>query len=760
MVFEIVIPSLYLLAGIMAYAAIHHLFIALQSSHNHMQLLFGVLCLLTVPLAIFHAQSLQATNVLDFVSTLKWNLSFTFLFFLLFPWVIALYTGVARLPFLAGLNVLFAALFVINLIQPFSLLYNHIYGIGTMDLPWGESIMRVNGQKSDWIYIAITSILAVFSYVLYALRSLYYRYRRRTDLYMTVAIGLCLFSTLEGILSRVSVIELIELSPLGLLVMMIVISMVLTSEMQQRLLTSERNFRSLFENSPVGISLSRNGYTLEVNEAYLRMFGFDKLAEVRGSPVINRIAPQSRAEVEERIRLSIQGYPTEDTYETTGLRKDGSQFPLFVSAKRVVLNDAPLGFAFLIDITEHVQNQQTIERISKLYKMLSEINSANLHIQEREQLFEAACHIAVRSGLVRMSWIGLLDRDSGDVVPVTQAGHVEGYLDKLKINIFNNVSGNGPTGIAIKSGTYVVCNDIGSDPRLAPWRDEALKRGYRASIVFPLTQSGHIIGAFSMYFHDAGSLTKDVIQLLVSLVEDISFTLNFIEESARREQAQNGLRELSTFLQSALENERKRIARELHDELGQTMTALHFDLKWLHERIDTQQHEVQGRLRSMQTLLERTVSTVRRISDDLRPGMLDDLGLAAAIEHYAENFAVRTGIACDLVMNMTEFDLSDEAATALFRIVQESLTNVARHSSANHAIIRMQDMEDNILLIVQDNGRGLPSDLSSGRKTYGLMGMRERVRILEGTIDIFNEAGAGLRIEVFIPKHSAIRAQL
>jgi len=263
-----------------------------------------------------------------------------------------------------------------------------------------------------------------------------------------------------------------------------------------------------------------------------------------------------------------------------------------------------------------------------------------------------------------------------------------------------------------------------------------------------------------MYFHDAGSLTKDVIQLLVSLVEDISFTLNFIEESARREQAQNGLRELSTFLQSALENERKRIARELHDELGQTMTALHFDLKWLHERIDTQQHEVQGRLRSMQTLLERTVSTVRRISDDLRPGMLDDLGLAAAIEHYAENFAVRTGIACDLVMNMTEFDLSDEAATALFRIVQESLTNVARHSSANHAIIRMQDMEDNILLIVQDNGRGLPSDLSSGRKTYGLMGMRERVRILEGTIDIFNEAGAGLRIEVFIPKHSAIRAQL
>ena len=174
---------------------------------------------------------------------------------------------------------------------------------------------------------------------------------------------------------------------------------------------------------------------------------------------------------------------------------------------------------------------------------------------------------------------------------------------------------------------------------MVPWRDEALKRGYRASIVFPLTQSGQIIGAFSLYFHDAGSLTDDVTQLLGSLVEDISFTLDFIDESARREQAQNELRELSTFLQTALENDRKRIARELHDELGQTMTALHFDLKWLHERIDARQKEVQGRLSSMQALIERTVSTVRRISEDLRPGMLDDLGLAAAIEHHAEKFA-------------------------------------------------------------------------------------------------------------------------
>jgi signal transduction histidine kinase len=110
-------------------------------------------------------------------------------------------------------------------------------------------------------------------------------------------------------------------------------------------------------------------------------------------------------------------------------------------------------------------------------------------------------------------------------------------------------------------------------------------------------------------------------------------------------------------------------------------------------------------------------------------------------------------------MNMTEFDLNDQAATALFRIVQESLTNVARHSGASRVFIRLQDMGGQILLIVQDNGRGLPDSQVPDRKTYGLMGMRERVRMLEGVMDIFNEAGAGVRIETFIPKHPTARAK-
>jgi signal transduction histidine kinase len=458
--------------------------------------------------------------------------------------------------------------------------------------------------------------------------------------------------------------------------------------------------------------------------------------------------------MEDRIRRRSQLETVETNYETIGLRKDGSQFPLYVATRRLIYKDGPMSTSFLVDFTERDKMRKSIERINKLYKMLSDINSANILIRERGKLFETACRIAVESGVFRMAWIGLLDRDSGAVVPVAQAGHVDGYLDNFDVNIYDEITGNGPTGRAIKTGSSVACADIIGDPRMAPWRDEALKRGYRASLVSPLKQSDQIIGAFCLYLNEVGALNSDVIQLLDNLAEDISFTLDFIDESSRRERVQNELRELTIFQQSALESERKRIARELHDELGQTMTALNFDLKWLHENIDTQEHELQNRLHSMQSLLGRTVDTVRRISEDLRPGMLDDLGLAAAIEHHVEKFSVQTGIACDLSINPSELDLEDQIATSLFRILQESLTNVARHSGASRVVIDLREIGENILLIVQDNGRGLPSNRDPGKKTYGLLGMRERVKILEGTLDIFNEAGAGARIEACIPKYA------
>ncbi|MGE5467535.1 MAG: PAS domain S-box protein [Ignavibacteria bacterium] len=219
------------------------------------------------------------------------------------------------------------------------------------------------------------------------------------------------------------------------------------------------------------------------------------------------------------------------------------------------------------------------------------------------------------------------------------------------------------------------------------------------------------------------------------------------DEELRRSQAQ--LQELTGFLQTAREEERTRIARELHDELGQALTVLRIDLSWLQGKCPKSEPAVINRLEGAYGLVERTVNAVRRISADLRPPMLDDLGLAAAIEHHVRGFAERTGIACELNMDREEFDLANDAATTLFRVVQEALTNAARHSGAKHVTIDIEEAEDGVHLVVADDGRGF--DASAAPPGFGLLGMRERVKMQGGRLAIESAPGAGTRVEAWLP---------
>jgi two-component system, NarL family, sensor histidine kinase UhpB len=161
--------------------------------------------------------------------------------------------------------------------------------------------------------------------------------------------------------------------------------------------------------------------------------------------------------------------------------------------------------------------------------------------------------------------------------------------------------------------------------------------------------------------------------------------------------------------------------------------------------------KIGSKLLAMLALVDKTVDAVRRISEDLRPGMLDDLGLAAAIEHHATKFAEQTGIACELTMNREHYDLDNRIATALFRVLQESLTNVARHAHATRVTVHLQDLAGEMLLIVKDNGCGLPTPAPGKKKTYGLIGMHERVKLLGGSLEIASAPGKGTRIEASLP---------
>lgn len=253
---------------------------------------------------------------------------------------------------------------------------------------------------------------------------------------------------------------------------------------------------------------------------------------------------------------------------------------------------------------------------------------------------------------------------------------------------------------------------------------------------------------FPVDFTTSPIMEDDKVFAAVTTFRDIT-----IQQRAASEllESRRQLREHSRFLQMAREAERKRIAREMHDEMGQTLTALRIDLDWLEARMPSDEKQIADKLSAMRHLVSTTVDTMRRISEDLRPGMLDDLGLAAAIEHHVTRFMEQTGIECELSMDKDEYELDDQVATAIFRILQESLTNVARHAGASRVTTRLQQEGDELTLTVTDNGRGLPDANEKTKKSYGLLGMRERVKMFEGRLETISTPGQGTCIKASIP---------
>ena len=216
------------------------------------------------------------------------------------------------------------------------------------------------------------------------------------------------------------------------------------------------------------------------------------------------------------------------------------------------------------------------------------------------------------------------------------------------------------------------------------------------------------------------------------------------------------MRALSASLQSAREEEGTRIAREIHDELGGALTSLKWDLESLQKVVSESNdpsllQALHGKVEAMLRLSETTISAVRRISSELRPSVLDDLGLAAAIEWQARQFQTRTGIICHCEGSVENLDLDREQSTAIFRILQEALTNILRHAQATRVDIAIKEEASDIVLTVSDNGRGITADERSRLQSLGLLGMRERAYLVGGEIDIIGVDAQGTVVTVRVP---------
>ena len=213
--------------------------------------------------------------------------------------------------------------------------------------------------------------------------------------------------------------------------------------------------------------------------------------------------------------------------------------------------------------------------------------------------------------------------------------------------------------------------------------------------------------------------------------------------------SEENLRALASHLESVREEERVRIAREIHDELGQALTGLKYDIGGL-ARTCAEDPGVQERTASIGQAIDRIINSVRRISSGLRPEVLDEIGLSAAVEWQGREFSRRTGIRCLVQIEPGFSDSDRERSTAVFRILQELLTNVARHAQATRVEVHLSDGEI-IMLRVEDNGRGIEKDKFRHARSLGFMGLRERVLAFGGTIEVEGREGQGTTATVSIP---------
>jgi PAS domain S-box-containing protein len=308
----------------------------------------------------------------------------------------------------------------------------------------------------------------------------------------------------------------------------------------------------------------------------------------------------------------------------------------------------------------------------------------------------------------------------------------------------------GSCGTAVYEKRTVIVSDIHTDPLWDDFRDLALTHGLRACWSVPIFATDHrVLGTFGMYYRGPRAPDEQGLAIMERAARLAGIAIE-------RKQLEEQLRDLSGHIESALEDERTGIAREIHDELGQSLTALKMDIAWIARRASEgpeamTREALLEKLRTMSSLADEVIGQVRRISAELRPGVLDDLGLVAAIEWQAQDFETRTGITCTLEAAGSDAGIERSLTTAVFRVFQEALTNVVRHAQASSVVVRVDVRADALTLEVVDDGLGISPDSARNPKSLGLLGIRERARRLGGTASIGRVEPNGTRVAITMP---------
>jgi PAS domain S-box-containing protein len=482
---------------------------------------------------------------------------------------------------------------------------------------------------------------------------------------------------------------------------------------EEALEESEARFRAVIESaSEAVVQADGQGNIIGWNPAAQAIFGYES-EDVIGLPLTQLMAARYRVEHQQglvRFRTTGEPYLTGKTTELEGLRKDGSEFPIEISISHWTQGDEDFFGAIIRDITRRRKAEEALRDSEEMLRGLFEFAPDTvIVVDNRGCILRVNRQVEGAFGYRREE---LLGQQVEMLLPERLRGqHVQqrdDYIDAPRLR---------PMGAGLELfGRRKDGSEFPVDIMLSPL---ALDHGH----------------------------------MVIAVVRDISRRKHAQDELMRSEKQ---LRALAGRLQSVREEERAGTARELHDELGHALTGLKMDVaaaqKQLAKAGDDPRPVFRERLEAMSGLIDGMIKSVRKISSDLRPGLLDDVGLVAAIEWQANDFQNRSGIVCGLSSLPDEISLSRDATTAVFRIFQEALTNVARHAKASHVEVAMVKQDEYLILQVSDNGRGISGAELSDKASLGLLGMQERAAMLGGEVRITGAKGKGTTVQVKIPR--------
>jgi len=523
---------------------------------------------------------------------------------------------------------------------------------------------------------------------------------------------------------------------------------------EEALKAERQRLLSLLERIPAHVALMREDRTYAyVNAEFIRRFG-----KPDGKHCYELKGLQNACKECEAMAVFRTGKPV--IRERAGL--DG-QFYQVYDYPFMDVDGSPLVLEMGVDITPRKQAEEQALSLGRMYRMLSKVNEAVVRIGgDKDQLFREVCQIMMAEGDFLLSWVGLVDPTSRLVKAAAQYNLNDDYIQNITIPYDDIPEGRGPTGTAVREGRYDVCNDYAADPRMAPWREQALARGFLSSAAFPLRVGSEVVGVLTVYADRPGFFNATEISLLESLAEDLSFALDFMDRDAKRRQAEAALREseerlryLASQLLHTQENERRRLALELHDDLGQSLMVLKLQLRAIERMVPQDQWRIREECAHCLDYLNGVIDNVRRLSRDLRPAVLEDLGLSSGLRLLAGDFCTYHEVDLSLAIDDIEGLFSQDEEINIYRIFQETLTNIAKHAEAQQIELVISRHHDTVNFQVKDNGVGFDLEQVLTRdpttKGLGLAALEERVHILGGKLTIKSQENHGTEISFSVP---------